>query len=108
MNRVLARSHGLEDEAGDRIARVVGRLDCEIDLPGCCTRRHLGCSRRDAQKFESGTVVGHAGDRSNQIVQHGSLDVESEFLTYGGCEVSRRKSELVFDACHFIRTIFGS
>ena len=84
MNRMRARSHGLEDESGDCIARTVGRLDREVDLPGCRARRHLGCSRRDAQEFEPGTVVGHAGDGSDQVVQRCSLDVEPKFLTHGG------------------------
>ena len=84
MNSMRARSHGLEDEAGDRVARVVRGLDREVDLPSCRARRHLGCSRHHALKLEPGAVVGHAGDGSNQVVQHGSLDVEPEFLTHGG------------------------
>src|SRR5262245_58739703 len=83
-NRVRARFHGLEDEAGDCVARVGRGLNCEIDLPGCCTCRYLGCSRRYSQKLEAGTVIGHAGDGSDYAVQHGSLDVESEFLTRSG------------------------
>jgi hypothetical protein len=84
MNCMRAWSHGLEDEAGDRIARVVRGLDREVDLSGRCTCRHLGCSGRYTQELEPRTVVGYAGDRSDQVVQQGSLDVEPEFLTHGG------------------------
>ena len=108
MNRMRARRHGLEDEAGNRIARVVRGLDREVDLPGCRTRRHLGCSRNQALKLEPGTVVGHAGDGSDQVVQQGSLDVEPEFLPYSSREITGRYSELVFDARHYIRTFSGS
>src|SRR5262245_31008037 len=83
-NRVCARFHGLEDEAGDHSTLVVRGLDREVDLSGCCTCRYLGCSRRYSQELEAGTVVGHAGYGSDQVVQHGSLNVESEFLTRSG------------------------
>ena len=84
MNGMRARSHGLEDEAGDRIAGVVRGLDREIDLPSgraCC---HLGCSRHHSLKLEPGTVVRHTGNGSDQVVQHSSLNVKPKFLTHGG------------------------
>ena len=84
MNCMRARSHGLEDEAGDRIAGVVRGLDCEIDLPSGRACRHLGCSRHHSLKLEPGTVVRHAGNGSDQGIQHSSLDVKPKFLTHGG------------------------